>query len=156
MTLKCLPKKKFHNQNLLGKMLQNDEAARRANSITGPYNALIPILVRALQRDPSGRYISAEEISAELSKLVSDPVIARTDLNSFLIKIDELKNTGERTSGISPVDDNDDFSGHPIQKKPPRKSPPKNQEKRRFALVFGQFASTPVDVQKGACERHFM
>ena len=129
-------KKEKSNQNLMGKMLQNDEAARRANSITGPYNALIPILVRALQRDPSGRYISAEEVSAELSKLVSDPVIARTDLNSFLVKIDELKKTGERTVGISPLDDQDDFSGHPVQKKPSQRAKPKPPEKRRFALVF--------------------
>lgn len=132
-------KKEKTNHREMKRMLKSDEAARRSNSLSGQNNALISHLVRALQRDPSGRYISADEMGGALASLVPDPVTARTDLNSFLRKIEDLKRSGERTGMISPADELDDFSGQPVQdlvggKKKSKRS--EEKRKRRFGLVF--------------------
>jgi serine/threonine protein kinase len=128
-------KKEKVDNRLMRKFLKGDEAARRANSMSGNYNSLIPILVRSLQRDPSGRYLSAEDMGEALAGLVPDPVIARTDLNSFLVKLDELRSKGERTAMISPFDDQEDFSGQSIRMEKKKKQGEKDS-KRQFALLF--------------------
>ena len=52
--------------------LVNDEAARRAAS--GARAELAPVLVRALQRDPAGRYPSAAAFGRALSALIPAPM----------------------------------------------------------------------------------
>jgi serine/threonine protein kinase len=129
-------KKEKNNHKEMKKMLKGDEAARRANSLSGLNNALISHLVRALQRDQSGRYLSADEMGTALTSLVPDPVTARNDLNSFLVKVEDLKRSGKRTDSISPAEEMDDFSGQPVQGTKIRVKRSDEDKKRRFGLVF--------------------
>jgi serine/threonine-protein kinase len=62
------------------KALVSDEAARRANTLTGAYADLGRVLVRALQRDPAARHSSAQSLANALSTLVPDSVGAQATL----------------------------------------------------------------------------
>ena len=64
----------------LRQLMAQDEAARRATRLTGVYDALVPVLVRALQRDPDARFSSAARMGRALADLIPSPVAARGEL----------------------------------------------------------------------------
>lgn len=79
-------------------LLAADEAARRAAKLRAdPELApLVPVLVRALQRDPAARYRSAAEMGRALGALVGDPVVARDQLVRLMHTLSELAKPRER------------------------------------------------------------
>jgi hypothetical protein len=87
-------------------LMAKDEAARRANALSGAYAPLAPILVRALQRDPEARFASAAAMGKALTALLPDPGIARERLQRFQAQIVGLAEGGagparERPRGSS-------------------------------------------------------
>jgi hypothetical protein len=79
-------------------LMARDEAARRANALTGAYGPLAPILVRALQRDPEARYSTAHAMGKALTALLPDPVQAREHLLRF-----QAQMVGLADGGASPA-----------------------------------------------------
>jgi serine/threonine protein kinase len=75
-------------------LMAHDEAARRANALTGSYAPLAPILVRALQRDPEARFATAHAMGKALTALLPDPVVAREHLLRFQAQMIELSEGG--------------------------------------------------------------
>jgi len=75
-------------------LLDADEAARRAASLTGPMAPLSGVLVRALQRDPAARFTSAAAMGRALAGLVSDPVTSRDQLVRFQQDLGARARTG--------------------------------------------------------------
>jgi serine/threonine-protein kinase len=75
-------------------LMARDEAARRANALTGAYGPLAPILVRALQRDPEARYPTAHAMGKALTALLPDPVQAREHLLRFQAQMAVLADGG--------------------------------------------------------------
>jgi hypothetical protein len=75
-------------------LMARDEAARRANGLTGAYRPLAPILVRALQRDPDARYPTAHAMGKALTALLPDPVQAREHLLRFQAQMVGLADGG--------------------------------------------------------------
>lgn len=73
------------------RLLADDHAARMAALLDPAYSALIPVLVRALQRDPKARYATAADFGRALSSLLPDPITARDGVNRFSKMIDELR-----------------------------------------------------------------
>ncbi len=72
-------------------LLMNDEAARRAATLAGPYGPLAPLLIRALQRDPSARFPNARAFSRALATLVPDAVTAREQTVQFYTTIETMR-----------------------------------------------------------------
>ncbi len=79
-------------------LLAADEAARRATKLKAdPELApLVPVLVRAFQRDPAARYRSAADLGRALGGLVRDPVLARDQLVRLMRTLAELAKPRER------------------------------------------------------------
>lgn len=77
-------------------LLARDEAARRAMRLKrDPAMApLVPLLVRAFQRDPAARFRDAAEFGRALSALVGDPVLARERMVEFLRSMVQLARAG--------------------------------------------------------------
>lgn len=69
--------------DVIRELLAQDEAARRANRLSGQHAALGGVLVRALQRDPQARYPSAAAMGRALGALTRDPLVAREKLVRF-------------------------------------------------------------------------
>lgn len=66
------------------RLLMDDHAARMAATLDhGQYGPLIPVLVRALQRDPKARYENAADFGRALSLLLPDPITARDEVVAF-------------------------------------------------------------------------
>ncbi|MCB9741883.1 MAG: protein kinase [Alphaproteobacteria bacterium] len=83
-------------------LMVQDEAVRRASRITGPHGPLVPILIRALQRDPFGRWPDAMLMAQALARLVPDQVVARQQLLNFqstILTLDRLRKSGRGHGG---------------------------------------------------------
>jgi hypothetical protein len=65
------------------RLLKDDHAARVAATLPSEYAPLVPVLIKALQRDPRARYASAEEFGRGLAGLLSDPVSVRDETLRF-------------------------------------------------------------------------
>lgn len=90
-------------------LLDRDEAVRRASALTGPFNPLARVLMRALQRDPAARFDSAAAMGRALSEMIVDPVTARDRLVRFQREIQaradaaaEGRPTGASTTPTGP------------------------------------------------------
>lgn len=90
-------------------LLDRDEAVRRASALTGPFNPLARVLMRALQRDPAARFDSAAAMGRALSEMIVDPVTARDRLVRFQREIQaradaaaEGRPTGASTAPTGP------------------------------------------------------
>ena len=75
------------DQKRIREMMLQDEGARAAASLSGPYRDLGPVLVRALQRDSVARYNSAQDMARALERLVGDPTVVRERLVAFQSKM---------------------------------------------------------------------
>ncbi|MBN2798379.1 MAG: protein kinase [Deltaproteobacteria bacterium] len=73
------------------RLLSDDHAARMAALLDPAYGALIPVLVRALQRDPNARFPSAAAFGRALSALLPDPITARDAVTRFYRLVDDLR-----------------------------------------------------------------
>ena len=82
------------DSGVIRKLLVADEGARRAATLGGAYSEIAKVLVRALQRDPSARYRSAEAMGRALGLLVADPMSARDDLVRFIAELRRLESPG--------------------------------------------------------------
>lgn len=73
-------------------LLAADEAARRASRLKSDptFAPLVPVLVRALQRDPAARFRAASEMGRALSALAPDGIAAREALVRFQHTMAEL------------------------------------------------------------------
>jgi serine/threonine protein kinase len=71
--------------------LAADEGAKRAIGLGGPAGVLAPVLVRALQRDPQARFVSALAFQRSLGGLLANPVTAREQLVHFWATLMELQ-----------------------------------------------------------------
>ncbi len=70
------------------RLLKDDHAARMAATLDGArYGPLIPLLVRALQRDPAARYSQAADFGRALSSLLPDPITARDEVVRYFNEI---------------------------------------------------------------------
>jgi hypothetical protein len=65
------------------RLLRDDHAARMAATLDAAYQRLVPVLIRALQRDPRARFSSAEEFGKALAASFPDPMPARDELLRF-------------------------------------------------------------------------
>lgn len=65
------------------RLLDDDHAVRMAATLDPVYSALVPVLMRALQRDPNARYQSAGDFGRALSELMVSPITARDELVRF-------------------------------------------------------------------------
>ena len=73
------------------RLLNDDHAARMATQIDGEaYGVLVGVLVRALQRDPRARYVSASDFGRALSALLPDPITAREEVVRFFQVVEAL------------------------------------------------------------------
>lgn len=77
-------------QDDIRRQLAEDHAARTATQLDPAYGPLIPVLVRALQRDGAGRYPTAAEMGRALSSLLPDPITARDEVVRFFLILDAL------------------------------------------------------------------
>ncbi len=75
----------------LRQLMNNDEGARRANRLAGPLGPLVPVLLRALQRDPAARFAGTMAMAQSLGRLVPDPVRAREQLLHFQQTVTQLE-----------------------------------------------------------------
>jgi len=82
--------------DVLRDLLARDEAARRATRLTGEYDPLVKILVRALQRDPLARYNSAAAMGRAFTSMVPDPISMRQTLIRFQQSMVEFNQPGAR------------------------------------------------------------
>lgn len=124
------------NQNKMRQLMQSDEPIRRVMKVGDSYKRLQDVLIRALQRDPAGRWSSAEEMGAELSKLVRDPVVAQQDMIALLMQLQRARNS-KSLGGMSPMREREqtDFSG--IAFRPGAETPEVSEkDRKRFALLF--------------------
>ncbi|HHO49450.1 MAG TPA: hypothetical protein ENK18_00930 [Deltaproteobacteria bacterium] len=81
-----------HKKEEIRRLLKDDHAARMAATLDGAvYGPLIGVLVRALQRDPSARFGSAEGFGRALSALLPDPITARDEVVRFFQAVEELE-----------------------------------------------------------------
>lgn len=81
-------------QDEIRRLLKDDHAARMSATMPKEYAALVPLLVRALQRDPSARHQSAEDFGRALASLYTDPVTAHTQTVSFYSEMKALADGG--------------------------------------------------------------
>ena len=65
------------------RLLDDDHAVRMAATLDPAYAPLVPVLMRALQRDPGARYQSAGDFGRALSELMVSPITARDELVRF-------------------------------------------------------------------------
>jgi len=72
------------------RLLMDDHAARMAATLDPSYGPLVNVLVRALQRDPSARFGSAQQFGRALSALLPDPITARDEVTRFFEVINAL------------------------------------------------------------------
>ncbi len=124
------------NQSKMRQLMQSDEPIRRVMKLGDSYKRLQDVLIRALQRDPAGRWSSAEEMGAELSKLVRDPVVAQQDMIALLMQLQRARNS-KSLAGMSPMREREqtDFSG--IAFRPGAEKPDvSDKDRKRFALLF--------------------
>jgi hypothetical protein len=88
------------------RLLKDDHAARMAATLDGKeYGPMIGVLVRALQRDPSARYESAEAFGRALSALLPDPITDRDEVTRFYQKLDALDRGSRSPRGAVRSDD---------------------------------------------------
>ncbi|MCP4807332.1 MAG: protein kinase [Proteobacteria bacterium] len=74
----------------LRRLMSQDEAARRANRLVGPHAPLVPVLLRALQRDPAARFQDTGQMALALGRLTPDPVLAREQVLHFHHTVSQL------------------------------------------------------------------
>ena len=74
----------------LRRLMNEDEGARRANRLAGPHAPLVPVLLRALQRDPRARFQDASQMALALGRLTADPVLAREQVLNFHHTVSQL------------------------------------------------------------------
>jgi hypothetical protein len=79
------------------RLLQDDHAARMVATLGPRYRDLVRVLVRALQRDPKGRFLSAREFGESLGRIAGDSYHAGQDLRAFHVQVNAM------TSGASPA-----------------------------------------------------
>lgn len=65
---------------VIRRLLDEDQAARRASQLPSTFSPLIRVLVRALQRDPAARFPTAAAMGRAFGELVTDPVTAREEV----------------------------------------------------------------------------
>lgn len=65
------------------RLLDDDHAVRMAATLDPAYSPLVPVLMRALQRDANARYQSAGDFGRALSELMVSPITARDELVRF-------------------------------------------------------------------------
>lgn len=82
------------------RLLEDDHAARMATLLDRAYAPIVPVLVRALQRDPAARYPSAAEFGRALSALLPDPITARDEVTRFYQQVDAL--ASGKAPGVRP------------------------------------------------------
>ncbi len=74
------------------RLLMDDHAARLAAMLDPiAYGPIVPTLVRALQRDPQGRYENAADFGRALSALLPDPITARDEVVAFYRMVQALQ-----------------------------------------------------------------
>ena len=76
------------------RLLKDDHAARLAATLDPEYRMLIPVLVRALQRDPRGRFEGADGFGRALAALSGDQLSAAEHLRSFHRRVKALDPKG--------------------------------------------------------------
>lgn len=74
--------------------MERDAGVTRALGLDGNYEALGPVLARALHRDPEARYPDAEAMGKALSALAADNRMARDGFRSFTQMLWELQGDG--------------------------------------------------------------
>lgn len=79
------------------RLLRDDHAARLAATLDPEYRTLIPVLVRALQRDPKGRFDGAGEFGKALAAIAGDPISAANELSTFHRRVRALDPKGRST-----------------------------------------------------------
>jgi hypothetical protein len=81
-------------QDEIRRLLKDDHAARMSATMPREYAALVPVLVRALQRDPSARHQTAEDFGRALSEMYTDPVTAHKQTVAFYSEMQALADGG--------------------------------------------------------------
>jgi serine/threonine protein kinase len=79
-----------HSNDEIKRLLLDDHAIRMSTQLDAAYEPLIPVLMRALQRDANQRYASAADFGRALSGLVPEPVTAREEVLAFYNHLDAL------------------------------------------------------------------
>jgi len=72
------------------RLLLDDHAARMAATLDPSYGPLVNVLVRALQRDASARFTSAQQFGRALSALLPDPITSRDEVTRFYSIVNAL------------------------------------------------------------------
>lgn len=72
------------------RLLDDDHAVRMASQLDPAYGQLVPVLMRALQRDASARYATAGDFGRALSELMQSPITARDELKRFFEYVEAI------------------------------------------------------------------
>jgi len=113
------------DQKKIRDLMRRDEGARRTAQLSGTYRDLGPVLMRALQRDPSARYPTAIGMGRALGQLIGDPVLIReklVELQSTYARLDKTRSPAptepvrsQSTLSRSPAPENKSYqSGIPV------------------------------------------
>jgi hypothetical protein len=78
------------SQDETRKLLLEEFPAKVAATLDATYSPLVPVLIRALQRDPEARYRDAAEFGRALSSLLPDPITAREEVTRFFAVVGAL------------------------------------------------------------------
>lgn len=114
-------------------LLASDEPVKRVLALNLANKKLKECMVRSLQRDPSARFATGDDMAKFLGRLVPDPVVAVADLTALMVRVSAMKKKAGHRALISPADEKADFSGISIQKRP---LPPEGEEEDRKKFVF--------------------
>ena len=114
-------------------LLASDEPVKRVLALNLPNKNLKECMVRVLQRDPSARFATGDDMAKFLGKLVPDPVVAVADLTALMARVEVLKKKVGHRALISPLGEKEDFSGISIQKRP---LPVEREDEERRKFVF--------------------
>ena len=123
------------NPRKMKELLASDEPVKRVLALNLPNKKLKEGMVRALQRDPSARFATADDMAKFLGRLVPDPVVAVADLTALMARVEVMKKKAGHRALISPAGEKEDFSGISIQKRPLPPEPDED-ERRKFLFLF--------------------
>ena len=124
------------NPQKMKQLLESDEPVKRVMALNVTDKKLKECMIRVLQRDPSARFATGDDMAKFLGRLVPDPVIAVADLTALMVRVSSMKTKAGHRSFISPMDEKENFSGISIQEGGDLSSQSEEEDQRKFLFFF--------------------
>ena len=133
------PKFRDKPKDEISRLLQDDHAARMGATLGPRYRDLVRVLVRALQRDPKGRFLSAREFGEALGRIAGDSYHAGQGLRAFHAQIQAMATEPPPPRSEAPVPVQDGTPGPPERQRAPLR-----EDRPGSAVWFGVLGALGV------------